>query len=200
LDVIQPQAAPRRSPRLQLSMGPVKSKPDPPPREVVEEETSNGFHVFELHMPTMGANIILIVIIILAFASCWRLKLCKSLLRRRGSRRRSSCSYFAIRASAAAAAAARCNAACLLPLRRRPPLTTGVRPSPCWPRTSSGRWAPPRSPTRMSRAQGHQRAEPVRPAHRCSTTAAGSKRSVARKRPQEQKIRRSKPQEHSHFR
>jgi hypothetical protein len=67
-------------------MGPVKSKP-PPPREVVEEETSNGFHVFELHMPTMGANIILIIIIILAFASCWRLKLCKSLLRRRGSRR-----------------------------------------------------------------------------------------------------------------
>jgi hypothetical protein len=72
------------------SMGPVKSKPNPPPREVVEEETSNGFHVFELHMPTMGANIILIVIIILAFASCWRLKLCKSLLRRRGSRQRSA--------------------------------------------------------------------------------------------------------------
>jgi hypothetical protein len=57
---------------------------------VVEEETSNGFHVFELHMPTMGANIILIVIIVLAFASCWRLKFCRSLLRRREGRRRSS--------------------------------------------------------------------------------------------------------------
>jgi hypothetical protein len=71
------------------SMGPVKCKPDPPPREVVEEETSNGFHVFELHMPTMGANIILIVIIVLAFASCWRLKFCRSLLRRREGHRRS---------------------------------------------------------------------------------------------------------------
>jgi hypothetical protein len=33
---------------------------------VVEEETSNGFHVFELHMPTMGANVVLIIIVILA--------------------------------------------------------------------------------------------------------------------------------------
>jgi hypothetical protein len=57
---------------------------------VVEEETSNGFHVFELHMPTMGANVVLIIVVILAFASCWRLKLCRSLFRRRGSRRPSA--------------------------------------------------------------------------------------------------------------
>jgi hypothetical protein len=86
-----------------------------------------------------------------------------------------------------------------LPLHRRPPLTTGVRPSRCWPRTSSGRWAPPRSPTRMSRAQGHRRAGIVRHAPRCSMTVDALRRFVGRKKPRRQKTRRSKPQEHFHF-
>jgi hypothetical protein len=68
-------------------MGPRKSKPEPPPREVVEEETSNGFHVFELHMPTMGANVVLLLIVVLAAIAVWRLRFCKSLRKRRGSRK-----------------------------------------------------------------------------------------------------------------
>jgi hypothetical protein len=76
------------------NMGPRKSKPEPPPREVVEEETSTGFHVFELHMPTMGANVVLLVIVILAAIAVWRLRFCKSLRRRRGSRKAPSSDHY----------------------------------------------------------------------------------------------------------
>jgi hypothetical protein len=60
----------------------------------VEEETSTGFHVFELHMPTMGANVVLLVIVILAAIAVWRLRFCKSLRKRRGSRKASPSDHY----------------------------------------------------------------------------------------------------------
>lgn len=48
----------------------------------MEQEESTGFHVLEVHMPTMGANIIVIIILILAALSCWRLRCCRSLFER----------------------------------------------------------------------------------------------------------------------
>jgi type IV secretory pathway VirB10-like protein len=60
----------------------------------VEEETSNGFHVFELHMPTMGANVVLLLIIVLAAIAVWRLRLCRSLRKRRGGRKEPSFDHY----------------------------------------------------------------------------------------------------------
>jgi hypothetical protein len=167
---------------------------------VVEEETSNGFHVFELHMPTMGANIILIVIIILAFASCWRLKLCKSLLRRRGSRQTLCLSYSRI------SSFSRC--------RRRPP-AANASPAPAPPAPAPDYW----SPTIALLAENFVRAMGAaqvtyedEPRPRPSARRARPPRSPVfhdcrrfeeirrQEEPRRQKTRRSRPQDHSHFR
>lgn len=54
-------------------MGTTGSK-DEEPKTVVEQENSSGLHILELHMPTMGANIFVLLMLMLALAAAWRLR------------------------------------------------------------------------------------------------------------------------------
>jgi hypothetical protein len=51
-------------------MGPRKSKPAV---QAVEQENSSGFHFVEIHMPTAGVSIIVIVIVLFIAIGCRRL-------------------------------------------------------------------------------------------------------------------------------
>lgn len=68
-------------------MGDKKSKPEKPAEEtIVEQDNSSGFHMIEIHLPTMGANFIVIVLILGAIALLWRTKLCRSLVKKKRPR------------------------------------------------------------------------------------------------------------------